>query len=159
MSKKKKRLMICIAAAVLLLGGAGVYAATAYGTQSDPLITKSYLDQVLTPDMEERFQTELDSALSALEGQASGDEFTVLTLSQGQKVTCGVGCEIMLRIGTAKTTGPDYPVLVDTTTGESVADGQALTANHLYMVTIKGNGITATAATVKVLIKGDYTVS
>lgn len=159
MSKKKKRLMICVAAAVLLLGGIGVYAATAYGTQSDPLITRSYLDQVFAPDMEALFQAELDSAVSALEGQVSGDEFTVLTLSQGQKVTCGVGCEIMLRIGTAKSTGADYPVLVDTTTGDSVADGQALTANHLYMVTIKENGITATSATVKVLIKGDYAVS
>lgn len=159
MSMMKKRLLICAAVAVLILGGAGVYAATSYGSQSDPLITKSYLDQVLTPDMEERFQAELDAALSAFEGQASGDEFTVLTLTQGQKLTCGVGCEIMLRIGTAKATGADYPVLVDTTNADSVSDGTALTVNHLYMVTIKGNGITATAATVKVLVKGDYTVS
>lgn len=158
MSRRKKRFLICALAAVLLLGGAGVYAASSYGSQSDPLITRSYLEQVLTPDIEELVREELDAALVDYE-MSAGDEFIVLTLTQGQKLTCGVGCEIMLRIGTAKATGADYPVLVDTTNGESVASGTALTANHLYMITIKGNGITATASTVKVLIKGEYTVS
>ncbi|MGN1001231.1 MAG: hypothetical protein ACI4PC_00545 [Oscillospiraceae bacterium] len=159
MSRKKKRILIGVVIAVLVLGGIGVYAASSYGSQSDPLITKSYLDQVLTPDMEARIQEEVDAALSAYQGQTGGDAFTVVTLSQGQKITCGVGCEIMLRIGTAKAAGADYPVLVDTTTAESVSNGQALTANHLYMVTIKGNGVTATASTVKLLIKGEYTIS
>lgn len=154
MSKKKKTLIICLAAAVLVLAGVTVYAATSYGTESDPLITKSYLDEVLLPELEESFQQELDSALAG----SGGGSFTVLTLSKGQTVTCEVGCEILLRIGTASVVAGDTPGLVDTTTAGTLNNGGALTANHLYMVTIKGHGITATANTVKVLISGSYTV-
>lgn len=161
MSRKK---MITIAlCAILALGliGFGVYAAVGYGTADDPLITKSYLDDVLAPQLEAEFQKELEAALEDIDvGGDSGksEDFIVLTLTKGQTVVCGVGCEVMLRIGSAVAVGDDYPVLVDTTSGESIADGTELAANHLYMVTIVENGFKATADTTKVLIKGEYTV-
>ena len=37
--------------------------------------------------------------------------------------------------------------------------GGALTANHLYMATIADRTVQATAATVKLLVRGEYTVS
>ena len=155
--KKTAILIICLVLAAALLSAA-VYAAVSYGSQDDPLITKSYLDEVLQPQLEKEFEAELDAALENVEIE-SGSDFVVITLSSGQSVRCGVGCEVMLRIGSAKAQGADYPVLVDTTTGESVASGTAMKTNHLYMVTIDGNGFTATAATTKLLIKGDYTIN
>ncbi len=159
--KKTAILIICLVLAAALLSAA-VYAAVSYGSEEDPLITKSYLDEVLQPRLEADFEAELDAAIDAAlenaETESSGD-FVVITLSSGQSVRCGVGCELMLRIGSAKAQGADYPVLVDTTTGESVASGTAMKTNHLYMVTIDGNGFTATAATTKLLIKGDYTIN
>ena len=113
---------------------------------------------MLQPQLEAEFQAELDAALENVESGSSGD-FIVITLSSGQSVRCGVGCEVMLRIGSATAKGADYPVLVDTTTGESIPNGNAMKANHLYMVTIDGNGFTATAGTTKLLIKGDYPVN
>lgn len=158
MSRKKLLITIlCIALGVAALSAA-VYAAVSYGSSDDPLITKSYLDEVLQPQLEAQFQAELDAALEDVENGSSGD-FKVLTLTTGQTVTCGVGCEVMLRIGSATAVGSDYPVLVDTTSGESVAGGTAMKANHLYMVTIVNNGFKATSGTTKVLIKGDYTVN
>jgi len=157
MSKKKIYIILLCLVLVFALSAA-VYAAVSYGSKDDPLITKSYLDKVLQPQLEAEFRTELDTAISNIEGQQSGD-FVVITLKSGQSVTCGVGCEVMLRIGSAVASGADYPVLVDTTKGESVASGTAMTANHLYMVTIAGNGFKATAGTTKLLIKGDYTVN
>lgn len=151
---------LCLAAGLAALSAA-VYAAVSYGSQDDPLITKSYLDKVLRPQLEEEFRAELDAALEDAAGGETGGgggDYVVISLKSGQTVSCGVGCEVMLRIGSASAQGADYPVLVDTTTGESVADGSAMKANHLYMVTIAGNGFRATAATTKLLIRGEYTV-
>lgn len=156
----RKRIVTLVLCAVLGLTAlsAAVYAAVSYGSKDDPLITKSYLEDVLQPQLEAEFEAELDAALAEVDAEQSGD-FVVITLSTGQTVTCGVGCEVMLRIGSASAVGPDYPVLVDTTAGESAANGTAMKTNHLYMVTIEGNGFKAGSATTKLLIKGDYTIN
>ena len=143
--KKKKMRMILIALAVLLLAGAGVYAATSYGSESDPLITKSYLDKVLQPQLE----AELDAAL----GESEPGEFDELKLGAGQSVLCGAGGELLLRSGSAKSVGS----LADTTGGGSVSAGAAITANHLYMAAENGGGLTASANAV-VLVSGSYSL-
>ena len=53
---------------------------------------------------------------------------------------------------------PDRPGLVDTSSTGELNDGESLEKNHLYMVTISGNGFRA-VGTVKAVIRGDYTVS
>ena len=152
----KKTVISLIALAVILLAGIGVYAAGNYGTKDDPLITKSYLDAVVKPELQKQLQTELNDAVNELRG-GSG-EFTVVTLYNGQTVSCGVGTEIVPRLGSVKANGASAPALIDTTTGNSISAGTALSANHLYMVSIEGNGITAAADNTKVLISGVYTV-
>ena len=72
---------------------------------------------------------------------------------------CLVGCDILLRIGSPSASGPDSPVLVDTTEGTTLENGGVLVKNHLYMATIVNNGLTATADVTKVLISGEYTIS
>ena len=145
---RKKIIIICLAAILAAACfGVGVYAASNYGTSSDPLVTKSYLDSVLMPEIRKE-----------ISATSTGDDYAVITLSNGQKLTCQPGCEIMLRIGTANASGADSPALVDSTSGSTIESGAALTKNHLYMATISGNGITATASTVKVLVKGSYTI-
>ena len=152
----KKTVISLIALAVILLAGIGVYAAGNYGTKDDPLITKSYLDAVVKPELQKQLQTELNDAVNELRG-GSG-EFTVVTLYNGQTVSCGVGTEIVPRLGSVKANGASAPALIDTTTGISISAGTVLSANHLYMVSIEGNGITAAADNTKVLISGVYTV-
>ncbi len=151
----KAKIIICVLLAVCAAAGITVYAAYNYGTKDDPLITKSYLDEVLTPELMAEFNAQLDAA----QGSSGDGTFTVVTLSRGQKITCQVGCEIMLRIGSASASGPDSPVLVDTTSGTTLENGGALVKNHLYMATIVNNGLTASADGTKVLISGEYTVS
>lgn len=153
----KKTVISLIALAVILLAGIGVYAAGNYGTKDDPLITKSYLDAVVKPELQKQLQTELSDAVNEIRGGGSG-EFAVVTLYNGQTVTCGVGTEIMPRLGSVKANGASAPALIDTTTGNSISAGTVLSANHLYMVSIEGNGITAAADNTKVLISGVYTV-
>ena len=155
MRTSKIKIIICVLLALCAIAGITVYAAYNYGTKDDPLITKSYLDEVLTPELMAEFNAQLDAA----EGSSGDGVFTVVTLSKGQTVKCQVGCEIMLRIGAAYASGPDSPVLVDTTEGTTLENGGALVKNHLYMATIVNNGLTATADVTKVLISGEYTIS
>ena len=154
--KKKRLVVICAILAAAILAGVAVYAAGSYGSKEDPLVAKSYLDSVLKPELEKELKNELNEALSEVRS-GSGD-FSVLTLRSGQTVTCEVGCEILPRIGSVQAYGASAPAMLDTTSGSSVSSGAALTANHLYMVSIAGNGITATADNTYVLLSGGYTI-
>lgn len=83
----------------------------------------------------------------------------MVTLTSGQTLAMGVGCEVMLRVGTATLAANTDPGLIDVSTGGTLNNGGALTANHLYMATIADRTVQATAATVKLLVRGEYTVS
>ena len=177
---KKRKLVIAVGVllAVALVAGLTGLATGVYGSQSDPLVTLSYLNQSVMPAVMTELDTmidqkasemtaDFDAKLDAFKAQVSlpapgtdddSQSFSVVSLTNGQTLVCSVGTEIMLRIGTAVSAGPDVPRLIDETTGSSVnSAGTALVKNHMYMVTINGNGIKATS-NVKVLIRGSYTI-
>ncbi len=163
---KLKKKIVAVSAAVLVLTAVIAFTALGagtYGSQSDPLVTKSYLDDTLTPNLIASFKSALEQRIRELGGNVSGsaaaDQFTVVTMTNGQIMTCQVGTEIMLRIGSAESYGPDSPRLVDETDGSAVSDSaKALSQNHMYLVTIEGNGIKSTGST-KVLVRGSYSLS
>ena len=142
------------------------YAANANaGGQTDPLVTKSYLDgpfmqqvRTLVNQTVDARKAELEQAAGQNSGTASGNVFSVVTLSQGQTLVGDVGCEVMLRIGAAVCGTSDSVGLIDTTTGANLGNGGALATNHLYMVTISTRSVTAASDTVKVLARGPYTI-
>ena len=51
------------------------------------------------------------------------------------------------------------PALVDVTTGGNLNSGEGLVQNHLYMATMTDHYITAGGSTVKVLVRGGYSLS
>jgi hypothetical protein len=63
----------------------------------------------------------------------------------------------MLRVGSAYVSAADSPGLVDTSTTTNLENGEALTKNHMYMVTINSHGIRASGS-VKVVVRGDYVI-
>ena len=175
--KSKIIIGVVFLAAVTLVSGASILAFASPGAQSDPFITLSYLTDVFKPqvmaevgrtgnELQQSFNTRistLESQLQANQNSAPAtpnpaDVFSVVTLSRGQSLTCSVGTEIMLRIGAATGFGT-APAIVDYTDGEALASGSALTPNHMYMVTIQGNGVRAAADTVRVLVRGTYSIS
>ena len=163
--------LVCVCAGVALAAGEG--------SQSDPLITLSYLTQTATPSILSQvdeqtqdyhdqlvdeltqliqdYSNQMDAALKNTDTKQTAS-YHVVTLKKGQKLNMEVGCEVMLRIGTAQCISPSSPGLVNTTTGNTLDNGGALTVNHLYMATISDRAITATANTVKVLVRGGYSV-
>jgi len=170
--KRRFYLGIVFMAMVLLISGVNILAFATPASRSDPIITLSYLTNVFRPrimedvrsteqQMVQRFNErinsfELPGNPPAKPGPA--DAFAVVTLSRGQSLTCSVGVEIMLRIGSATATG-SAPALVDYTSGSTLSSGGALRVNHMYLVTIEGNGISATADTVRVLVRGVYRIT
>lgn len=177
--KKSTKILIGAVLLIVVALTAGItslaVADSIYGSRSDPLVTKSYIDNVLTPAIMEEVDRlaaekaqallrDMDSKLaSQSDGSAVLGESTVwekVTLKKNQTLTCQYGTEIILRLGGAETYGPDSPRLIDETDGTPVSDaGKALTKNHLYFVSIVNNGIKATSDNTVVFIKGSYTLA
>jgi len=167
---------IVVLAVIALISGASIMAYASPGSQTDPFITLSYLmekfrpqvmeevskkEQELTQKIDERI-TELEAEFQSSHGGSgapdSADTFTVVTLRRGQSLTCSVGTEIMLRVGTATGFGT-APALVNSTSGTTLSSGSALVTNNMYLITLEGNGVRATADTVRVLVRGSYKIT
>ena len=156
---------------LLVLAGAlsmTVTLAAEPGSSKDPLVTLSYLNETFMDSILQKVDqkiAERNSQLSQqLGGQAGGTSgtaasFTVVTQSSGQTLTGDIGCEVMLRVGTAVCVTPSSPGLIDESSAATLNNGGALVQNHLYMMTIEGRGGKATAATTKLLVRGSYTVA
>lgn len=137
------------------------------GSSGDPLVTLSYLNETFMNTIMQKVDQKIAARNSQIAQQTGGQTggtsasaaFTVVTLSSGQTLTGDVGCEVMLRIGTAVCVSPSAPGLIDETTAGTLNNAGALAQNHLYMMTIEGRGVKATAATTKLLVRGTYTVA
>ena len=162
----KKDRWLLRAGAMLALSAAlmtGVSLAAEAGSAQDPLVTLSYLNDTFFNSIMQR----VDQKIAQQTGQAvpggtassSAASFAVVTLNEGQTLTGGVGCEVMLRVGSAVCVAPSDPGLIDETTAATLANGGALVQNHLYMMTIDGRGVRATGGVTKVLARGSYTVA
>ena len=160
-----------------------VIASGGAGTSSDPLVTLSYLNEKFLPQVlseTDKKIAERDKTLSGklteqiktdaaeferkygtstgTTGAGTALSFEVITLDKGKTLTCDIGCEVMLRVGSASCTASSNPGLVDETGGTTIANGGALQKNHLYMATITGSGVKAGANGTKLLIRGGYTL-
>lgn len=129
-----------------------------------PLVTLSYLNETFMDSIMERVDQKIAArnaqlGISAGSGASAASNFTVVTLTSGQVLTGDIGCEVMLRVGTAVCVSPSSPGLIDETAATALNNGSALVQNHLYMMTIEGRGVRATAGTTKLLVRGSYTVA
>ena len=132
------------------------------GSSQDPLVTLSYLNETFMDTIMARVDEKITARNAQLGGQGSGTAsatFTVVTLTSGQVLTGDIGCEVMLRVGSAACVSPSSPGLIDETTAGTLNNGGALAQNHLYMMTIEGRGVKAPAATTKLLVRGSYTIA
>lgn len=190
MKKHKLRTALCVilvgtvlAAFVAIATETGSQTTAQPGSQGDPLVTLSYLNETffkqIMDSLGEKIGTRNDTLLSDLEekinqterdiltelGGSFGDEtggtavsFTCVTLAPGQILYGGVGCEVILRSGSAicVSEGNSTPGLLDTTDASSINHNSALKENHLYIMP-ELRGIFAESEIV-VLIRGEYMI-
>ncbi|MDR0951628.1 MAG: hypothetical protein LBM18_01725 [Oscillospiraceae bacterium] len=157
--KHKRLLTVLIAIALLAAGfGLGALAAGTFGTQSDPLVTKSYLDSVLTPRLRSEYEQQLNSEVDELTGMIDSLEtsggFVSVGLARGKTLSCYAGCEIVLISGTAAVSGS---ALSNVTVGASSSVGTSVAKHNLYVCPTDGGGVKASAETV-VLVRGAYAI-
>ena len=177
MKKLNKRHFLPLALSAALILGAGTSLA-AVGDENDPLISLSYLKQIVLPDILTQVETstaqqqqllsaDLSTQISQYKadmqalvssGSTGSDSYTLVTLTTGQTMYLNVGCEMMLRVGSATVNAATSPALIDITTGGTINNGTALTKNHLYMSTIADRTLTPTTDTVKLLVRGSYSI-
>ena len=163
--KKNRRLdrILALAAVVAMLCVPALAAGP--GSDTDPLVTLSYLQETFLNSIMEKVDQRIDERNNQIAQKLTGtsvegaDTFCVVTLASGQTLTGGIGCEVMLRVGSAVCTAPSAPGLIDETSAATLNSGGALVQNHLYMMTIEGRGVKATAATTKLLVRGSYTIA
>ncbi len=89
----------------------------------------------------------------------TGSTFVRIELKAGQTLNMGIGCEVLLRTGSATCVSAGNPGLIDMSDSTELANGKALIKNHLYLCTFaEGRGIKATSNGF-VFVRGSYTVS
>ena len=165
----KRKIALILTAVLLGLAVCLPAAAAGAGTADDPLVTLSYLNETFLAAVQKRIDEAVASRNASLTAYIDGklgsggsagtvSSFAVVTIPAGKTLVGDIGCEVMLRVGGATCVSPSTPGLIDETTGGTLENGKALVKNHLYMMTIEGRGVKAGSGTVKVLVRGSYTI-
>ena len=172
-----------ILAAVLAVGAVAVFLGASQGTQTDPLVTMSYINEVTAPqilsDVDDRldqreqalvdrldasiarYERDMEQKLSGSAGTGTAgtsSAFTVVNVAAGRQLTGATGFEFLLRSGSATAVAASAPGLIDTTGGGTLASGGAVEPNHLYLTTAEGRGLKA-VTDLTVLVRGSYTLT
>ena len=154
---RKLRIIAVFCLVAVLLGGIGAYAATNYGTESDPLITLSYLNSVLKPELEQKYNQQTEEKIAALEDKvedAVGGAYVPVTVKANGTLTCKAGCEFLVRSGEAYVTGG----MLNVTEGKELAANDWLMKHHLYMA-VADNAAVRANSDIYLMIRGEYTIS
>lgn len=167
-------------AAALLVGGTVAVALAQAGSASDPLISKSYMEdtyrdavtaqaaevsrQYLGEAQTQAGQSLADTAAdyddAALEQQLANQVAAALagrlgglTLTSGSTLNAAFGAEFCLVSGSASVKSGE---LVNLTTGQAAPAGTGLTRNQLYLAA-EGGTVVSITAPAKLRISGSYT--
>ena len=144
----KKKVLAFALAAVLVVTAAVAVVAADPGTQTDPLISKSYVESVLKPEIYDYVD------------EKASQGFVVVNVPKGKTVIGGAGAEMILRMGQGEIIGSARGGLADVTAGVDLANGMAVPANHMLIVPLEdGRGLYISPTTDAILmIKGSYKI-
>ena len=168
MTKRMRLTIVIVAILALALGtGIGIMAAGTAGSADDPLITLSYLNDKFKADLlkdidaliktrGDEITAKVNASGAGTTGEAPADAFKVVVLGSGQKLILSEGAELLVREGTATVIGD---ALSNTTKGEATNAGAAALINNMYLASSASSGIQAGTDTVKVLVRGTYTIT
>lgn len=152
-SSKKRfafALIAIVSIAALLLCGSVVLAEP--GDTDDPVVTKSYIVNVVVPQLkayvEERFGDGNSDAYS--------DTFTLVNVNPGQTVLFDSGAQFILRKGNGVIIGNEQGGIADTTYGLDLPNGTEMPSNHMLVVPRDdGRGFKASNDVI-IMVKGGY---
>lgn len=171
---KSKKLKIAFTAATLMLGiifGVALSShytvgtsATTPGSVSDPVVTKSYVDEQIKKLTGSSVSTGNSSNQTSQTPQssntpASNATLEVVSVNSGQTLMLLAGSEAVIRAGKGIAYSGDTNGLSDLTAGQDISPGKSVPSNHLIWFPRDGRGITAdpnVKSALTVLVKGPY---
>ncbi len=162
--KERKNYIAVIASAIVIALCCGLIsfgADAAPGSAQDPVVTKSYVDSVVSAlqtkvDALEKAQAEVPTG-SAVEAPRAAT-FTVVEVAAGSRLIGGEGTQFILRSGSAAAIDNGANGVSDLTSGADLKGGAAVEKNHLLLVPrADGRGISCTTKCY-VMVLGDYTL-
>lgn len=122
---------------------AAAAAADTPGSEDDPVVTKSYVDNQIAQLMSS--------------GVAS-DSYKAVQLTAGQKLIGNEGTEVILRSGEATAIDNGANGVSDVTGAKDLMTGQSVAQNHLLLIPRSdGRGIRAITE-IWVLVRGSYSI-
>ncbi len=146
----------------------GVSADEAYSSKNDPLVSLSYVNDVLGPQIMAQVLEKIESQyvkIGDITDMSSGD-YQLITLAKGDTLMSKGVCEIVLLSGNATaiiTSASNIEAgqgLVDVTDGIIVTNGTLIKANHKIIVPKSdGRGIIVTGDSISLLVRGAYTIA
>lgn len=154
-----------------------VLAAT-YDSSEDPIISLSYLTDVFRPNLVKEYETKiaaLEAKIDALSGgtytpvetepetdatTVTSSTYEVIEMKYGDCLFAEGPIDILLRSGAAICIAPNASQgISDYTEGAEIYNGENLTVNHMCLIPRgDGRGIMATAQTVYIMVKGEYSL-
>lgn len=154
-----------------------VLAAT-YDSSEDPIISLSYLTDVFRPNLVKEYETKiaaLEAKIDALSGgtytpvetepetdatTVTSSTYEVIEMKYGDCLFAEGPIDILLRSGKAICIAPNASQgISDYTEGVEIYNGENLTINHMCLIPRgDGRGIMATAQTVFIMVKGEYSL-
>lgn len=148
MKKIWTRRMLC---AVLILGTLATVALASgtQGSQSNPLVTLSYLNEKVIPDLLKQVEDKIaQHEKASVPGQEAA--FRTVEVKSGKTVELSAGAQVVLRSGKAAS----KDLLTDLTDAAGLTGTGELVENHLYLATADGQSITASEKTTLMVLGG-----
>lgn len=173
---QKTAYMLIGGLSVLLISGISIASLGDAGTQTDPLVTKSYVEKRLT-EIEKKItdaasvQTtqQVATAKSQLEtlikasntggSSTAGSDFSLIQVKSGDVIVMGENAQFLMRAGLATAIAGQGGGLSDLTAGKDLKNGESLETNHLILIPKNdGRGIKMTYDG-WLMIKGSYQIT
>ncbi len=180
----KKRAAIVLSTILALFIGVFSFASVSAYTEDDPLITLSYLEQVVLPAFKDEilglvglasFDDPDDEYIDASEYPEDEEEnniesadsmadatYSLLELSYGDTVMAESICEFIVRPGSEVVAVSPFPAqgIADITNGIEVLDGDYISINAYCLIPrgSDGRGMRVESENAYIMIRGDYTI-
>ena len=172
---------LLLAAALAL--GAVVFAAQAYSSADDPLISLSYINDVLLPQIVELIQKnnrgeDIGGAVVTTPAETTVTEppveypdgtehtdgrYAVVQVGAGETLYASVyACEVIVRAGDTAVLSPftvkyEEQGLSDTTEGKELYNGESIPKNHTILIPRDdGRGVSVGEGGAWLMVRGDY---
>lgn len=162
MNAKAKKILAIIVVSVIL---STVMAYAAPGDNNDPLVTLSYITDVLMPDLEsqiaKKVTNEVKSAVSNIQTGtgATSDSFALVNIKAGYSIIGDEGTELVVRSGAGKIVATSQGGVADLTLGIDLANSADAPLNHHLLVPRSDKRGIEFSSDAIVLVKGTYSVS